>query len=196
MGHGREPPTTPDQRPPTAVLASVIAVLSLLTVSGVSFRCAFATVRLSAFRPFVICVRAFFAFFPVPAALASFRATALACLLSFFRVAFGMSLAESRSRFSASGRQLGPTSPGRSWFLHTPPGAASTHESSVHSSPSSQFGAGPLMHWPVLRSQLRVPSQARESWQTTGAWTQPVAGSQRSVVQPSPSSQVGGVNGA
>src|SRR5438034_211285 len=85
-----------------------------------------------------------------------------------------------------------PSLHGAVLFVWTQP-VAGLQLSVVHTFPSSQLGAGPPTHVPPLHVSFVV--QASPSLHRKGVveWTQPVAGLHLAVVQPVPSSRLGGV---
>src|SRR5262245_58141236 len=93
-------------------------------------------------------------------------------------------------------RQVAMAVPVRGVAVHWKPVPAPTHRSlSVHSSWSSQSGAVPGRQAPDDGSPVDTPLQGSPSSHVFGVCTQPRAGSQPSVVQGLPSSQLGGLVG-
>src|SRR5262245_7852615 len=96
----------------------------------------------------------------------------------------------------APSRQVAMAVPVRGVVVHWKPVPAPTHRSlSVHSSWSSQSGALPGRQAPDDGSHVDTPLQGSPSSHVFGVCTQPRAGSQLSVVQGLPSSQLGGLVG-
>jgi hypothetical protein len=86
--------------------------------------------------------------------------------------------------------QASPSLQGTLLLAFTQP-VAGSQESLVHTFPSSQFAAGPLLHAPLLQVSPTVQASPSSQGAVLLLLTHPVAGSQESLVHVLPSSQLG-----